>query len=582
MTALSYREPVTVPARQAKAVTLRTGERLRITDLDGGQVGDVFAYNADDITEHHSASHTRTHTSRLFPALGESFVTNRRRPILTYLADTSPGVHDMLIAACDPERYAAYGDPDHASCADNLRHAMSDLGYPALPTIPQPINVFMRIPVTAGGTLSWLEAATAPGDSITLRAEMDCLVVVSSCPQDHNVINGTRPTPLALTILPPTTEEKTMITTELAHPALEPTAIGALTLRNRFAVAPMTRISAESDGTPTAQMSEYYHEFAAGGFGLIITEGTYTDATHSQGYYNQPGLVTQRHIAGWRNVVDAVHAAGAPIVAQLMHAGAISQGNAYGYNTIGPSSITPPGQMMPDYGGVGGPWNPPREMTARDIEDVVAGFSAAAENARAAGFDGVEIHAANGYLLDQFLTDYTNQRTDEYGGPVQNRIRLTVRVLRAIREALGDFPIGVRLSQTKVNDFTYRWPGAAADARAIFTALTDATYLHIASEGKDFLETARFPSGSTITELARKVSGRPVIANGGMHALPQAADVLTGGHADMLSLGRGALANPDLPRRVETGAALEPFDHAMLHPMACLDNAAAWRARRAG
>ncbi|MET8871504.1 NADH:flavin oxidoreductase [Nocardia sp. NPDC004604] len=366
---------------------------------------------------------------------------------------------------------------------------------------------------------------------------------------------------------------------ELAHPALEPFGLGSLKLRNRFAVAPMTRISAEPDGTPTAQMAEYYREYAAGGFGLIITEGIYPDAAHSQGYFNQPGLVTDGHIAGWRAVVDAVHGAGGPIVAQLMHAGAISQGNAYGFETIGPSAVAPRGQMMADYGGVGGAWNAPREMTARDIDDVVTGYAAAAENARTAGFDGVEIHAANGYLLDQFLTDYTNQRTDDYGGPVQNRIRLTVRVLRAVRDALGDFPVGVRLSQTKVNDFTYRWPGADADARVVFAALSDATYLHIASEGRNFIETSRFPSGSTITQLARAVSGRPVIANGGMHALPQAADVLTGGHADVLSLGQGALANPDLPRRVETGAPLAPFDHEMLHPMATLDSAAAWRAR---
>ncbi|WP_280234667.1 urea carboxylase-associated family protein [Nocardia cyriacigeorgica] len=207
MTTLSYPAPVTVPARQARSVTVRTGERVRITDIGGGQVGDVFAYNADDLTEYHSAAHTRTHTSRLFPALGESFVTNRRRPILTYLADTSPGVHDMLIAACDPERYAAYGDPDHASCADNLRQAIAELGHPALPFIPQPINVFMRIPVDDAGHLSWLTAPTAPGDSIIFRAEMDCLVVVSSCPQDHNVINGSGPSPLTLTILPALTEE---------------------------------------------------------------------------------------------------------------------------------------------------------------------------------------------------------------------------------------------------------------------------------------------------------------------------------------------------------------------------------------
>ncbi|MFF2554780.1 DUF1989 domain-containing protein [Nocardia sp. NPDC058058] len=208
MTLLSYPEPVTIPAGRARSVVVRAGERLRITDIDGGQVGDVFAYNADDLTEYHSASHTRTHTARLFPALGEAFVTNRRRPILTYADDTSPGVHDMLIAACDPERYAAYGDPDHASCADNLTQALTALGYAPPLVIPQPINVFMRIPVAADDSLTWLEATTAPGDAITFRAEMDCLVVVSACPQDHNPINGARPTPLALTVLSPVTEEK--------------------------------------------------------------------------------------------------------------------------------------------------------------------------------------------------------------------------------------------------------------------------------------------------------------------------------------------------------------------------------------
>ncbi|MEV6072140.1 NADH:flavin oxidoreductase [Nocardia sp. NPDC052001] len=370
-----------------------------------------------------------------------------------------------------------------------------------------------------------------------------------------------------------------MTTTELTHPALAPTGLDTLELRNRFAVAPMTRISATPDGTPTEQMAEYYRAYAAGGFGLIITEGIYPDAAHSQGYFNQPGLVTEEHIAGWRAVVDAVHAEGSPIVAQLMHAGAISQGNQRGFETIGPSAVAPRGQMMVDYGGVGGAWSAPREMTAEDIEQVVAGFVTAARNARAAGFDGVEIHGANGYLLDQFLTDYTNERTDEYGGSVENRIRLTVRVLHAIREELGDFPVGVRLSQTKVNDFVYRWPGGEDDARIIFAALRDASYLHIASEGRNFLETAKLASGTTVTKLAREVSGRPVIANGGMHNLPQAADVLNGGHADVLSLGTGALANPDLPRRVETGSELAAFDHEMLHPMANLDSTAAWRER---
>ncbi|MFD3704245.1 NADH:flavin oxidoreductase [Nocardia sp. NPDC058658] len=359
-----------------------------------------------------------------------------------------------------------------------------------------------------------------------------------------------------------------MTTVETGHPALAPYTLGSLPLRNCLAVAPMTRVSAQPDGTPTDRMAEYYREYARGGFGLIITEGAYPDITHSQGYANQPGLATDRHITGWRKVVDAVHDAGSTIIAQLMHAGAISQGNAYGYESIGPSAVSPRGQKMASYGGAGD-WSTPRAMTARDIDAAVAGFAAAAVNAKAAGFDGVEIHGANGYLLDQFLTDYTNQRTDEYGGAVHNRIRLTATVLAAVRDAVGYFPVGVRLSQTKVNDFTYRWPGAEDDAQVIFEALSEATYLHIAGDG-----------GSTVTRLAREMSGRPVIANGGLADLRLAADVLNDEHADVLAFGQAALANPDLPQLLRSGAELAAYDPEMLRPTATLDSASEWRARR--
>jgi 2,4-dienoyl-CoA reductase-like NADH-dependent reductase (Old Yellow Enzyme family) len=218
-------------------------------------------------------------------------------------------------------------------------------------------------------------------------------------------------------------------------------------------------------------------------------------------------------------------------------------------------------------------------MSLGDIDSVVIGFVDAAARAQAAGFDGVEIHAANGYLLDQFLTVYTNHRDDIYGGTVGNRIRLTCRIVADIRARVpSHFLVGVRLSQTKVNDFTYRWPGGASDAEVIFAGLAEAgaDYLHIASEGRDFIDTARLPDGRTITAVAREVSGLPVMANGGMHDLRQASDVLDGGHADLVSLGRGALANPDLPARVAAGADLNAFDHAMLSPMATIANARAW------
>ncbi|GAB2633092.1 urea carboxylase-associated family protein [Kribbella swartbergensis] len=188
-----------MPARTGRAVRVDRGSHVRVVDLAGQQVGDLFAYVASPsgITgEHLSASHTRTATSRLFPAIGEAFVTDRRRPILTLVEDSSPGQHDLLIAACDEARYAGLGAPDHPSCARNLRDALG-----AEVVVPQPVNVFMRVPVAADQTLDWLPAATAAGDSITFRAELDCVVVLSACPQDLTVINGARPTDLAIDVL---------------------------------------------------------------------------------------------------------------------------------------------------------------------------------------------------------------------------------------------------------------------------------------------------------------------------------------------------------------------------------------------
>jgi uncharacterized protein YcgI (DUF1989 family) len=197
---------IEVPGGTGRAARVRAGELVRVVDVAGGQVGDVFAFALETLdepprNEHHSAAHTRAATSRLFPAVGEPFVTDRRRPILTLVADTSPGLHDMLIAACDPERYAQLGAPGHRSCAANMREALVDIGHPYTGPTPQPINVFMRIPVGADGTLSWLPAPTAAGDAITFRAELDAVVVVSSCPQDLVGINRGAPSPLAVEVL---------------------------------------------------------------------------------------------------------------------------------------------------------------------------------------------------------------------------------------------------------------------------------------------------------------------------------------------------------------------------------------------
>ncbi|EME58807.1 hypothetical protein H074_17078 [Amycolatopsis decaplanina DSM 44594] len=190
-----------MPPGTAKAVRVAAGDLVRMIDVEGGQVGDVFAFRdsgGTELTEHHSAAHTRAGVDRLFPAVGDSFLTDLRRPILTLVEDTSPGEHDMLIPACDPARYTALGAPGHRSCAANLREALEESGLSFAGPTPQPINVFMRVPVGEGGRLNWLTASSRPGDAVTLRARMDCVVVVSACPQDLVRISDAGLSPLAI------------------------------------------------------------------------------------------------------------------------------------------------------------------------------------------------------------------------------------------------------------------------------------------------------------------------------------------------------------------------------------------------
>ena len=179
-------------------------------------------------------------------------------------------------------------------------------------------------------------------------------------------------------------------------------------MNNRFIVAPMTRITATDDSSATTTMRDYYERFAKGGFGAVITEGIYTDELYSQGYLNQPGLTNNNHVETWKNVVSAVHEHDTAIIAQLMHAGGQSQGNAYTDETVAPSAIPPKGEQLGFYGG-SGTFDVPRALTLDEIEEVRHSFVQAARLAKEAGFDGVEIHGANGYLLDQFLTDYLNE-----------------------------------------------------------------------------------------------------------------------------------------------------------------------------
>ncbi|KGD96056.1 NADH:flavin oxidoreductase [Achromobacter sp. RTa] len=354
----------------------------------------------------------------------------------------------------------------------------------------------------------------------------------------------------------------------------------ALSLPNRLAVAPMTRVSATADGRATQQMADYYAAFAAGGFGLVITEGIYTDKAYAQGYLFQPGLADDAQRDAWRVVVDRVHAHGGRIVAQLMHAGALSQGNRHRSTTKGPSAVLPKGQQMVFYRGEG-PYRMPEAMSEEDIAEAIEGYALAARRAQEAGFDGVEIHGANGYLLDQFLTAHTNRREDRYGGSLDNRLRLTGEVIRAVRrEASEHFAVGVRCSQGKVNDFTHKWAGGEEDAARIFRTLGALPI--------DYLHTTEFEAwrpafgeqGPSLAALAREHVPVPVLANGSLHDAMQADGLMARGEADFVSLGRGALTHPDWPERLRAGARLEAFDRGLLAPIADLENAARHREGR--
>ena len=196
-----------------------------------------------------------------------------------------------------------------------------------------------------------------------------------------------------------------------------PIVINGHSFKNRLSVAPMTRVSATQDGRATEAMTRYYERFARGGFGTVITEGIYIDQAFSQGYVHQPGMTDEAQANAWRPVVHGVKAHGALAIAQMMHAGAISQGNRFRDTTVGPSPVQPKGEQMTFYHGKGA-YALPDAMTEAQIADAINGFAESAGRAiKVAGFDAIEIHGANGYLLDQFLTDYANTRANPWGGP---------------------------------------------------------------------------------------------------------------------------------------------------------------------
>ncbi|WP_158904507.1 NADH:flavin oxidoreductase [Burkholderia sp. L27(2015)] len=350
---------------------------------------------------------------------------------------------------------------------------------------------------------------------------------------------------------------------------LSPYDRNGIAVRNRIAVAPMSRITATENGHPTQTMFDYYMRFAKGGFGLVTTEGIYTDKAFSQGYRFQPGLADDEQARGWTAFNREMQAHGALVFAQLMHAGALSQGNFYQTHTVAPSAIRPKGKQMELYYGQG-PFPEPRQITDAEIDDAVRGFVDAAQRAvNLAGFNGVEIHGANGYLLDQFLTAETNRRTDRWGGATKARVQLLADVVNAVKTNVGHVaPVGIRISQGKVNDFNSKWLGGEADAEVIFGTLADA--------GADFIHVTEFEAwqpafegtqDSLVTLARRYAPNVTLIANGGLHPAERMANALATG-ADLVTLGRGALANPNLPKILESKREPRTFDGSILQPIA--------------
>ncbi|MFD7206143.1 alkene reductase [Streptomyces sp. NPDC059893] len=331
-------------------------------------------------------------------------------------------------------------------------------------------------------------------------------------------------------------------------PLLDPTRLGRHELANRLVIAPMTRNRAESDGTPTPLMAEYYTQRATAG--AIIAEAS-TPNTVGQTYPNITALHTDAHTAGWRQVTKAVQAAGGgPMFLQIQHGGRVGHPDNSGLTPLAPSPIPLPEPIYTPAGFQEAVT--PREMTSDDIRQTVADFATAARRAVDAGFAGVEVHSANGYLLHQFLAPNTNQRTDAYGGSIDNRIRFTTEVVDAIVDAIGAERTGLRISPgNTVNGIT------DTDADDLYPALVTANagkglaYLHVAFADPAQPLFARLRELWTGTLIANPVLPADQIpADGGR----EAAERLLAAGADLIALGRPFLANPDLVQRIRTGA----------------------------
>jgi len=332
------------------------------------------------------------------------------------------------------------------------------------------------------------------------------------------------------------------------------TTLGQLTLQNRLVMAPMTR-SRATGNIPNELMAQYYSQRATAG--LIITEGT-SPSPNGLGYPRIPGVFSAAQVVGWKRVTDAVHAKGAKMFMQLMHTGRI--GHALnlpaGARVLAPSAVAAGGEMYTDAEGMK-PNAVPQVMTGADIKAALEEFVQAAKNALAAGCDGVELHSANGYLLEQFIRPNSNQRTDRYGGSIENRARFVLDVAEAVIVAIGKDKVGIRLSPFGVfNDMPvydtmeadYTWLGEQLNARGL-------VYIHLV----DHSAMGAPPVPESMKATFRSVFEGALILSGGYDAARAESD-LAAGKCDLVAVGRPFLANPDLVARWKTGAAVNEPD----------------------
>jgi N-ethylmaleimide reductase len=342
----------------------------------------------------------------------------------------------------------------------------------------------------------------------------------------------------------------------------DPIRIGDIALANRIVMAPLTRNRAGADQVPTELMALYYSQRAdpATGAGLIVSEATQV-CPEGQGYLDTPGLHSAEQVAGWRRITDAVHARGGRIVAQLWHVGRISHVSLQPGGQAPVSSTARParGKTFTADGFVA--CSVPRALRSDEIPGVVSSYRRAAGNAMRAGFDGVEVHAANGYLIDQFLRDSINDRSDGYGGSIENRTRLLAEVMSAVAGEIGGARSGVRLSPvTPVND-----AGQDSDAQALFARAVD----RLAPLGLAFVHVIEGQTGGPrdvapfdYAALRRRFGGAWVVNNGYTRAM--ALDAVASGLADLVAFGKAFIANPDLGRRLRDDGPLNALDMSRL------------------